>query len=653
MCGIAGAFAAGVGARLVPDAIGPMTTCLAHRGPDDAGLLVDEDAGVALGHRRLSIVDLSPEGHQPMRSASERFAVVFNGEIYNYRALGAELAALGHRFRGHSDTEVILAAVEQWGLADAVRRLVGIFAFGLWDRAERTLSLVRDHLGVKPLYYAWAGRTLVFGSELRALSRYPGLDTTIDRGALALLLRHNCIPAPYTIYRGARKLPPGTILTVRAGAAPGADVPAAYWSARAVALAGLADPLDLSREAAADALHALLRDAVGLQMVADVPLGAFLSGGVDSTTVVALMQAQSARPVRTFSIGFDDGAFDEAGHARAVAAHLGTAHTELYVTEREAREVVPLLPRIYDEPFSDSSQIPTYLVSRMARAHVTVSLSGDGGDELFAGYNRHVWGDRLWRRMRAIPRPARRFVSRALASVPPATWDRRAAALPLLGQSRRVGAAHLGAKLHKLAGVLGADGAERLYLELASHWRQPGDVVLGATEPPTLTTAPGAWLEAGGFTEGMMYLDLVTYLPDDILVKVDRASMAVGLEARVPLLDHRVVEFAWRLPLAHKLRDGVGKQVLRDVLHRYVPRELIERPKAGFSVPLANWLRGPLRAWAEALLSPDRLRADGYFDPAPIRAAWDEHQSGRRDRAHDLWDVLTFQSWYHEGGRES
>ncbi len=651
MCGIAGAFAASSGARVAVDAIEPMTACLAHRGPDDGGLLVDAEAGVALGHRRLSIVDLSPEGHQPMRSASERYAIVFNGEIYNYRALGQELAGLGHRYRGHSDTEVILAAVEQWGLEAAVRRLVGIFAFALWDRAERTLALVRDHLGVKPLYYGWVGGTLVFGSELKALVRYPGLDTSVDRGAVALLLRHNCIPAPYTVYCGARKLTPGSILTVRPGAIAGADEPVAYWSARAVANAGVADPLSLSREGAASALDDLLRDAIGLQMVADVPLGAFLSGGVDSTTVVALMQAQSARPVRTFSIGFDVEAFNEAEHARQVARHLGTEHTELYVTEQDARDVIPLLPGIYDEPFSDSSQIPTYLVSRLARGHVTVSLSGDGGDELFAGYNRHVWGDRLWRRMRAIPRPARRIVSRAITSVSPAVWDRRAAAVPLLRSSKRLGAAHFGHKLHKLAEVLGADRPDRMYLGFASHWKQPSDIVLGGEEPSTLVTDPREWLDEGSFTEGMMYLDLVTYLPDDILVKVDRASMAVGLEARVPLLDHRVVEFAWRLPLEHKLRDGVGKAVLRDVLYRYVPREMIERPKAGFGVPLKDWLRGPLREWAEALLAPDRLRADGFFDPAPVRAAWDEHLSGRRDRQYDLWDVLMFQAWYHDGGR--
>jgi asparagine synthase (glutamine-hydrolysing) len=355
--------------------------------------------------------------------------------------------------------------------------------------------------------------------------------------------------------------------------------------------------------------------------------------------------------VRTFSIGFDVPAFNEAEHARQVARHLGTEHTELYVTEQDARDVIPLLPSIYDEPFSDSSQIPTYLVSKLARRHVTVSLSGDGGDELFAGYNRHVWGDRLWNRMRAIPRPARRMVSRALTSVPPAVWDRRAAAVPLLRSSKRLGAAHLGHKLHKLAEVLGADRPDRMYLGFASHWKQPSDVVLGGHEPPTLVTDPRAWLDAGSFTERMMYLDLVTYLPDDILVKVDRASMAVGLEARVPLLDHRVVEFAWRLPLELKLRDGVGKAVLRDVLYRYVPRTMIERPKAGFGVPLKDWLRGPLREWAEALLAPDRLRADGFFDPTPVRAAWDEHLSGRRDRQYDLWDVLMFQAWYHDGGR--
>ena len=627
-----------------------MTDALAHRGPDDRGVFVDDVAGLALGHRRLSIVDLSPEGHQPMASRGGRYVIVFNGEVYNYRDLGAQLAARGHRFRGHSDTEVILAAVEEWGLDAAVRRLAGIFAFALWDRAERALHLVRDHLGVKPLYYAWAGGALLFGSELGALARHPRFDRAVDRRALALLLRHNCVPAPHTIYAGARKLPAGTVLTVRPGDAPGAAAPAAYWSAAMAATAGLRAPLAFRDDAeAVEALDALLRGVVSSQMVADVPLGAFLSGGVDSSTVVALMQAQRVTPVRTFSIGFGRADYDESAHAARVAEHLGTAHTALHVSDADARAVVPMLPRLWDEPFADASQIPTYLVSRLARGSVTVALSGDGGDELFAGYNRHVWAERLWRRMRVVPRPVRRAAGRAIAALPPEAWDRGARVSGVLRRTA-VGEAQFGRKLHKLAGVLGAPSADALYADLASHWTRPEDVVLGAGAPHRTSNAASGPVR-GRFTERMMLHDLVTYLPDDILVKLDRASMAVGLEARVPLLDHRVVEFAWRLPLALKLRDGVGKWVLRRVLDRYVPRPLVERPKAGFAVPLGDWLRGPLRTWAQGLLAPDLLAADGYFAPAPVRARWDEHLRCARDWSPHLWDVLMFQAWLHDGRR--
>jgi len=646
MCGIAGFWGYGV----APDAacLSRMADALAHRGPDDSGVWVDAEAGIGLTHRRLSILDLSPAGHQPMASACGRYVIVFNGEIYNHLVLRAALVA--QAWRGHSDTETLLTAIAAWGVEAVLARCVGMFAFALWDRHERSLTLARDRLGEKPLYYGCVNGTFLFASELKALRIWPGFAAEIDRDALALYMRHNYVPAPWSIYRGIWKLPPGTFLRVNAGErAPGQGEPLPYWSARAAAGTGLAHPFAGDEREAVDELERLLSQAIAGQRLADVPLGAFLSGGIDSSVVVALMQAQSRQPVKTFTIGFHESGYNEAEHAKAVAAHLGTDHTELYVTSRQAMDVIPLLPALYDEPFADSSQIPTFLISQLARRHVAVSLSGDGGDELFGGYNRYFWAMRFWLRLSRMPLPLRRGLACALVALPPAAWNHLfRMAGPLLPS--RLRHANPGDKLHKLATLFAARQPEAIYQRLVSHWDDPASVVLGAREPATALTDPARWLACDDFAQCAMYLDLVSYLPDDILVKVDRAAMGVSLETRVPLLDHRLVEFAWRLPLDMKIREGQGKWLLRQVLYRHVPKHLIERPKMGFGVPIDVWLRGPLRDWAEVLLDESRLRREGYFDPEPIRRKWAEHLSGRRNWAYHLWDVLMFQAWLEAQG---
>ena len=619
-----------------------MVAAIRYRGPDDSGVWCDERAGIGLGHARLSILDLSPEGHQPMVSVSGRYVIVFNGEVYNFAELRSELEIVGQKFRGHSDTEIMLAAFEEWGIEKAVPRFVGMFAFALWDRHTRTLTLGRDRLGEKPLYYGWQGETLLFGSELKALRAHPAFMAEVDRNALALLLRHNYIPAPYSIYQGISKLLPGCLLTVSLSQRNPRIAP--YWSGKQAIEAGVTHPFEGSESTAVSALEALLKDAVGQQMVADVPLGAFLSGGVDSSTVVALMQAQSSRPVKTFTIGFHEEGYDEAPHAKSVARHLGTEHTELYVMPKEAMSVIPRLPALYDEPFSDSSQIPTFLVSELARRHVTVSLSGDGGDELFGGYNRYFWATNIWRRVGWAPQPMRSALAGALMALPPSAWN---GVFMSLSRFLPVGwrYANPGDKLHKLAEVLAVRTPEEIYLGLVSHWKQPTEVVRGSHEPPTVLTDPARWADLPDFEQRMMYLDQMTYLPDDILTKVDRAAMGVSLETRVPFLDHRVVEFAWSLPLSMKIRHGQGKWLLRQVLYRHVPKELMERPKMGFGVPIDMWLRGPLKGWAEELLDEARLQREGYFNPRPIRRKWAEHLTGRRNWSYYLWDVLMFQAW--------
>ena len=648
MCGLAGYFSGQwPGDEGLPTLV-RMTATLTHRGPDSDGHWLDADAGIALGHRRLAIVDLSPAGAQPMQSPCGRYVIAFNGEIYNHGVLRTELDKLGRvgAWRGHSDTETLLAGFEAWGIQATVERAVGMFAFAVWDRQARTLTLGRDRLGEKPLYYGWQGRgssaVFLFGSELKALRTHPAFAATIDRDALCLYMRHMAVPSPHSIYQGIRKLPPGTLLTV-SRQLPDAQ-PLAYWSGVAVAERGVAHPFTGTPDQAVNALELLLKDAVRQQMMADVPLGAFLSGGIDSSTVVALMQAQSARPVKTFTIGFNEEGFNEAVHAKAVAAHLGTDHTELYVTPDQAMAVIGRLPDLYDEPFADSSQIPTFLVSQMARQQVTVSLSGDAGDELFCGYNRYSLTASLWSKLSQLPLPLRRAAAWGLTRLSPQAWSRLAAHTPL---ARRW--AGLGDKVHRGAGVMASRTAGELYLRMVSNWEDPASVVLGGREPATVLTGDAPALAGLSNVERMMVLDMLTYLPDDILTKVDRAAMGVSLETRVPFLDHRVVEFAWQLPLHYKLRQENGfqttKWALRQVLYRHVPQALIERPKMGFGVPIDRWLRGPLRDWAEDLLEEQRLRREGYFNPAPIRQKWAEHLSGQRNWQSPLWSVLMFQAW--------
>ena len=639
MCGFVGFIGepGALGADALERLASRMAARLESRGPDDAGTWVSPAAGIALGHRRLAIIDLSAAGRQPMVSASGRSVIAYNGEVYNFADIRRDLEAEGRRFRGGSDTEVVLEACEAWGTERAVSRFIGMFAFAFWDVHARRLTLVRDRLGIKPLYWGRCGGVLFFGSQPKGFADHPAWRPAVDRDALAAYLRHAYVPAPRSIFKGIEKLEPGSMVEIDAN---GRESRRRYWDLRALARNAVRDRATLDDETAVETLDDLLRDAVKRRMIADVPLGVFLSGGIDSSTVLALMQAQSSRPVKSFTIGFDEAGYDEARDAKRVAAHLGTDHTELYVAPDDALAVIPRLAAWYDEPFADSSQIPTYLVSEMTRRHATVALSGDGGDEVFAGYNRHVGAAALWRRVAKWPRPLRAVLATALSAVPPPAWDRMFLALP-----RSVRPPQAGDKVHKLAGLLPATDQDGLYRRLISQWDDPDALVRGGQEPQEILWDPTVRLDFANFTERMQFLDTVTYLPDDILTKVDRASMAVGLEARVPLLDHRVVEFAWGLPPAMKVRGGKGKWLLRQVLRAYVPERLTDRPKMGFAVPIDRWLRGPLREWAEGLLAEDRLSDGGHLEPAPIRKAWAEHLSGRRNRQHELWAVLMFESW--------
>lgn len=649
MCGFAGFCQMRSGGEDMRVLATRMSEKIAHRGPDDSGVWVDSSVGLALGHRRLSVLDLSPAGHQPMHSRGGRYIIVFNGEIYNHMVLRRKLEDQGDEpcWRGHSDTETLLSCFEAWGVDDTLRAAVGMFALVVWDREARILSLARDRLGEKPLYWGWQGDVLLFGSELGALKAHPACRAEVDRDALALLLRHGYVPAPYSIYRGIHKLPAGHLLDIPLGVERPASEPRAYWSFNDVVAAGQKRPFAGTDAEAIDALENQLCASIKSQMLSDVPLGAFLSGGIDSSTIVSLMQKQSGRPVKTFTVGLDSGTYDETVYAKAVARHLGTDHTELHIQPRDAREIIPRLPVMYSEPLAADSQIPIFLISQLARQDVTVALSGDGGDELFGGYNRYLTARAVWRRMQRLPPAVRRLLSALLCTLPPAAWDKLfAVARPLLPGRLRI--AIPGTKAQKLASVLSLSDEKAYFFRLSSHWNDPADVVIGAGEPRTLLTDPECWPAADSFEHWMMAMDAQTFLSEEVLTKVDRAAMASSLETRVPMLDHRVVELAWRMPLSMKIRQGKGKWLLRQVLYRHVPRELVERPKMGFGIPIDAWLRGPLRDWAEPLLAESRLNAEGFFRPAPVRKIWLEHLSGKCNWQYQLWPVLMFQAWLAE-----
>jgi len=642
MCGIAGLLAPRANRSVdgTERLLARMTEPMTWRGPDDSGAWCDPGAGIGLGHRRLSVLDLSHHGAQPMHSADGRWVLTYNGEIYDHRELAEDLRAAGVELRGHSDTEVLLEAIALWGPDATLARIDGMFALGVWDRRERRLHLARDRMGEKPLYYGRLGTgEVVFASVLDAIAAHPDFDRRVDRDALALYFRHKYVPAPWTIYSGIRKLEPGHTVVVEADGSIG--TPSPYWSYLEVVSKGTT--FTGSPQEAVDELDRLLRRSVRRRLVADVPVGAFLSGGIDSSTVVAIAQQESARPVRTFTIGSESADYDESDDARSVASHLGTDHTELVVSERDAQAVVERLGAIYDEPFADSSQVPTRLVSELARRSVTVALSGDGGDELFAGYNRYVWVPAIWRQLARVPLPARRAAANLGAAVPVGAWDAVARLLPERRRPRM-----LGLKVAKVLGVADAGDEYEVYHRLVSHWQRPEQLVPGAVEPPTLHTDPTRWPQTAGIVEHMAALDAVTYLPDDVLAKVDRATMSVSLEARVPLLDRDLVEFAAGLPLGMKIRDGVSKWPLRELLARYVPRSVFERPKSGFGVPIEDWIRGPLRPWAEAHLLGDATRA--FLDVDLVRRTWEAHLRGRANHAYELWDVLMFSVWAEHRG---
>ena len=647
MCGIVGfidpdGFSLN-NAKQIGDAMGK---AIQYRGPDHSGLWIDKDHGVTLAHQRLAIIDLSKSAHQPMVSSSGRYVMCFNGEIYNHLDLRSELESGGKSppWRSHSDTETILACIDIYGLKETLVKLVGMFSIALWDKSAKEIFLARDRIGEKPLYYGSHGQLLLFSSELKALRAHPKFTPKINRDALSLFLRHNYIPQPYSIYEGIKKLPPGHFVRLKKNA-----VPEQYWSLKENLISAKLNPFEGSESEALNSLDKLLISTVKGQMQADVPLGAFLSGGVDSSLILALMQEQSSRPIETFTIGFDNKEFNEAPFAMDVAKYLGTQHNELYVSSETAREVIPNLPKIYDEPFSDSSQIPTFLVSEMAQNHVKVCLSGDGGDEVFGGYNRYTWGNSFSSYQKRVPKIFRTFATKLITSLAPSTWNKLLApGLFLTPQKYRY--TNIGDKLHKIATLFNCSSFEEVYRMLISHWDFPENIVIGGKEPETILTSKDAIPNKLSNEEQMMFYDMMMYLPDDILVKVDRAAMSVSLETRVPFLDHRVIDFACQLPLTMKIRNGTKKWCLRELLYKRVPKNLIERPKMGFGVPIGDWLRGPLRDWAEYLLEENRIIQSGYFQNSEIQKKWREHVSGDRNWHYYLWDILMFESWRDEVG---
>jgi len=655
MCGIAGFWGQSIKAGEREPVLKRMAEAMRHRGPDAQGTWTADPAEPGLAHARLSVLDLSPAGAQPMISASGRFVLVYNGEIYNYMRIREELASMGQAppagWSGHGDTEVLLAAIEALGIEETLPRLIGMFAFALWDRARRELVLVRDRMGIKPLYYGLAGADLVFASELKPVMQHPGFEKTIDRSALSLFLRYNYVPDPYCIFSGMRKLSPGRLVRFSESNLASRSLPEThtYGSVNQAVLAGLGSQWTGPEDQALDAVEELIKDSVSLRLVSDVPLGAFLSGGIDSSAVVALMREAASGPVKTYTVGYAENAYNEANDAKAVAERLDTEHTELYVTSAQALKVVPELPKFYDEPFADSSQIPSFLISRLARSEVTVALSGDGGDELFAGYNRYLAAPALWNKISRMPPFLRKSLHRAMRS----GLERPLAGLysliePLMPKDKRQRIFR--DKLQKVVDALPLKTREEFFHSLASMWQDPASAVINGSEPPTAFTDPAARPPTDDFIMYMMAVDQVSYLPGDILTKMDRASMAVSLEARVPLLDHRVVELAWRLPLEWKIKDGLGKWPLRRILYKRIPRQILDRPKMGFGAPIDRWLRGPLKPWAEELLDENRLENQGLLRPGPVLEKWKAHQSGKRNFQHHLWSVLMFQAWIEEYG---
>lgn len=647
MCGICGFYSK---SNLKFDnAISKMNLAISHRGPDNNGVWNDSGSGIVMGHQRLSIIDLSAAGLQPMKSSSGRFILTYNGEIYNHLEIRREIEnKLNIKWRSNSDTETLLEAIDLWGVKETLKKIVGMFAFGLWDKKTRTLTLVKDRLGEKPLYFGWQGKgvnqVFLFGSEIKALKKHPSFEGVINQDAIALQLRHNCIPAPNSIYKDIFKLLPGNYLQLNEKDLKNGFLPSSkpYWSLVSTAINGTREPLTSNIEDIKKELEQLMKASIKQQMISDVPLGAFLSGGVDSSTIVAMMQKLSSRPIKTFTIGFDEQNYNEANYAKEVSQHLGTDHTEINVSSQQALDVIPKLPTLYDEPFSDSSQIPTFLISELAKKHVTVSLSGDGGDELFCGYNRYLKSNTLWKNFSLLPLPVRKGLGLLIQSIPPLKWDKLSKILPNLNRYP-----NFGDKMHKVASIMNSRDLSDVYFRLVSHWLNPNEVVLNGKEPDTFLTGFKPKFAELTNQQEMMALDCITYLPDDILVKIDRAAMATSLETRCPFLDHRIVEYIWKIPQVYKLRNGQSKWILREILYKYVPKRLIERPKMGFAAPIDTWLRGPLKDWAESLLNETKLRQEGYLNADIIRKKWNEHLSGKKNWQYHLWNILMFQAWHN------